>query len=140
MGWHWLKNVGKATEDGGTSIADRPAKDTPLPKASNTASDLHEEIWLAMEEQQQEMKLAQMKLQYIQQVQNQGFQIPRARLNHKRAKELQDFIQSVQLVINQGTQDFRLWRFEQEKQLQEELERRRAKLQQEWQPISRKLS
>jgi hypothetical protein len=140
MGWHWLKNLGKASEDVATPIADRPEGNTVLLQASNTTSELHEEIWLALQEQQEEMKLAQMKLQYIQQIQHQGFQVHKSRLNHKRAQELQDFIQSVQVVINEGNPDFLLWRFEQEKQLQEELERRRIKLQQEWQPISRKLT
>ncbi|HEY9873275.1 MAG TPA: hypothetical protein V6D12_07550 [Candidatus Obscuribacterales bacterium] len=140
MGWHWLKNLGKASEDVATPIADRPQGNTVILQASNTTSDLHEEIWLALQEQQEEMKLAQMKLQYIQQIQHQGFQVQRSRLNHKRAQELQDFIQNVQLVIKEGTHDLLLWRVEQEKQLQEELERRRIKLQQDWQPISRKLT
>ena len=74
-----------------------------------------------MEEKRQQIKLAELKLQYIQNQENRDFQAQQAELNHQRQKELQEYIQSVNLAIHQGNLEFQRWRFEQEKSLQTEL-------------------
>jgi hypothetical protein len=74
-----------------------------------------------MEEKRQQIKLAELKLQYIENQENRDFQAQQAELNHQRQKELQEYIQSVNLAIHQGNLEFQRWRFEQEKSLQTEL-------------------
>lgn len=63
-----------------------------------------------MEEKRQEIQLEQIKLQYIENQKNREFQ-----------KELQEYIQSVNLAIHKSNIEFQRWRFEQEKTLQSEL-------------------
>lgn len=85
-----------------------------------------------MEEKKQQYRLAELKFQALQQQDNQQFnakefelnrrfQAEQAQLSFERQKELQEFIQSVQLAINDKNLDFQRWRFEQEKALQSEL-------------------
>ncbi|CAD5928663.1 Formylglycine-generating enzyme [Planktothrix tepida] len=74
-----------------------------------------------MEEKRQQIKLAELKLQYIQNQENRDFQAQQAELNHQRQKELQEYIQSVNLAIHKSNIEFQRWRFEQEKSLETEL-------------------
>ena len=74
-----------------------------------------------IEEKRQEIQLAQIKLQYIQNQENREFQAEQGELNHQRQKELQEYIQSVNLAIHKSNIEFQRWRFEQEKTLQSEL-------------------
>lgn len=146
MDWQWLKKMGKVVGNtakgyGSSEVAitDKPVKNSgQTPIAQTTGVHLWVEFQQEVEERQQQIKLAQMKLQYIQQLPEQGFRKQIAKLNHPQAKELQEFIYRVQVAkINDSHQDFNVWRFEQEKQLQGELEEYRAQTQEEWQPISR---
>jgi len=74
-----------------------------------------------IEERRQEIQLEQIKLQYIQNRENREFQAQQGELNHQRQKELQEYIQSVNLAIHKSNIEFQRWRFEQEKTLQSEL-------------------
>ncbi|MCB8777088.1 SUMF1/EgtB/PvdO family nonheme iron enzyme [Planktothrix agardhii 1032] len=74
-----------------------------------------------IEEKRQEIQLEQIKLQYIQNQENRQFQAEQGELNHQRQKELQEYIQSVNLAIHKSNIEFQRWRFEQEKTLQKEL-------------------
>ncbi|SKB15091.1 conserved hypothetical protein [Planktothrix sp. PCC 11201] len=74
-----------------------------------------------MEEKRQEIQLEQIKLQYIQNQENRQFQAQQGELNHQRQKELQEYIQSVNLAIHKSNIEFQRWRFEQEQTLQKEL-------------------
>lgn len=51
----------------------------------------------------------------------QAFQLKLTQLNNQQQTNLQEFIQSVNLAINQKNLDFQKWRFEQEKELQQQL-------------------
>ncbi|MGL6136372.1 MAG: tetratricopeptide repeat protein, partial [Planktothrix sp.] len=75
----------------------------------------------AMEEKRQQIQLLQIKLQYIKNQENQEFQAQQGELNHQRQKELEEYIQSVNLEIQKSNIEFQRWRFEQEKTLQSEL-------------------
>ena len=68
-----------------------------------------------IEEKRHEIQLAKLKLQYIQNQENREFQAEQAELNHQHQKELQAYIQSVNLAVHQGNIEFQRWRFEQEK-------------------------
>lgn len=74
-----------------------------------------------IEEKRQEIQLEQIKLQYIQNQENREFQAQQGELNHQRQKELQEYIQSVNLAIHKSNIEFQRWRFEQEQTLQKEL-------------------
>ncbi|WP_367997176.1 SUMF1/EgtB/PvdO family nonheme iron enzyme [Planktothrix pseudagardhii] len=74
-----------------------------------------------IEEKRHEIQLEQIKLQYIQNRENREFQAQQSELNHQRQKELQEYIQSVNLAIHKSNIEFQRWRFEQEEKLQTEL-------------------
>ncbi|VXD14654.1 hypothetical protein [Planktothrix paucivesiculata] len=59
----------------------------------------------AMEEKRQQIQLLQIKLQYIKNQENREFQAEQAQLNHQRQKELQEYIQSVNLEIQKSNID-----------------------------------
>lgn len=106
-------------------IADTQARNTDIIVANNAEmEEKRQQIQLAqyklqcvqvansaiIEEKRQEIQLEQIKLQYIENQKNREFQ-----------KELQEYIQSVNLAINKSNIEFQRWRFEQEKTLQKEL-------------------
>lgn len=95
--------------------ANMQARNTDATIASN-----HE-----LEAKRQQFQAAQLKMQVLLQKDNQAFQAELAQLNHDRAKEIEEFRQSVNLAISQSNLDFQRWRFEQEKALQLEIMERR---------------
>ncbi len=85
MVWNWLKNVGKAVTGGAKFggdtqmyMADKQAENTALSLPENTA----------LAEQREEMQVAQLKLQYLQQPENQEVQGWLAQPVQELAKEL----------------------------------------------------
>lgn len=146
MNWTWLQKIGKALEDTlkdscrpKMPITEPLVENAELMKASNPAlAERWQETQLAAQEQLQEIKLLQIKLYYIQQIHDRQFQEPRARLAPKQANELQGFIQSIELAKKDNDRDFYQWRFDQEKQIQTELEQCREEFQSERQPIRSK--
>ncbi|WP_017718366.1 tetratricopeptide repeat protein [Kamptonema formosum] len=140
MVWEWLRNVVKTVADTAKFILaaqmyipDRQAESAQLTIAANRV----------LADRRDEMQVAQLKLQYLQQAQNREFQgylaepsreqskyLPDknqaflaewAKLNQERAKELQDYILNAQIVIYEKNIDFQQWRLEQEKALQLQL-------------------
>jgi tetratricopeptide (TPR) repeat protein len=85
----------------------------------------------ALVEQQEDIQLAQLKLQYLQHQENLEFQAVLAQLNDERTKELQAFIQRAEDARLQKKLDFQRWCLEQEKALQVELFERNHELQRE---------
>ncbi len=74
-----------------------------------------------LENERQQLQLAQMKLSVLQQKDNQDFQRELAQQNREFQKEIEEFRQSVNIAIHQSNLNFQKWRFEQEKELQLEI-------------------
>lgn len=96
----------------------------------------------ALAKRRDNLQFAQLKLQYIQDKERQHFQAEQSRLayersmdlgklNHERQLELQQYIEEVQIKINDKTINFQRWRFEQEKELQLEILKRNQNFQRE---------
>jgi tetratricopeptide (TPR) repeat protein len=88
-------------------------------------SEKQQQAQVELAEKQQE---AQLKLEYLRissqaelEKEKQAFQEKLAKLNHKQAKELQEFVQSVNWAINQENINFQRWHLEQEKAWQKQL-------------------
>ncbi|XWK88065.1 MAG: tetratricopeptide repeat protein [Phormidium sp.] len=123
MVWQLLKIVGKAVKQVAKFV--RPYIEdlipiSPLPITND---------YPILVDRKNDIELAQLKLQYIQQSENQQFQANQleksqnfqaeiAKLNQEKAKELQEFIQRAEDARLQKTLDFQQWRLEQEKALQ----------------------
>lgn len=140
MVWNWLKNVGKAIVNTAQAVY-TPQVYTANKQRENTVAIVQSNTALA--ERREEMQVAQLKLQYIQEKERQQYQAEQSYLSHQRAKEsqerqlvfqaeqarlsqarqeeLQKYIQQVQIIINDKNLDFQRWRFEQEKSLQLEI-------------------
>ncbi|OQW89016.1 MAG: hypothetical protein BWK78_07805 [Thiotrichaceae bacterium IS1] len=84
-----------------------------------------QEFELGLQERQQQFQERMEYLRFGQQVTlekaRQEFQVRFNALQFEQQKEIQTFIQNVQLAINQKNLDFQRWRFEQETVLQQQL-------------------
>ena len=74
-----------------------------------------------LEEKRQQMQMARMKLDYLQNRDSQAFQAEQARLTHEHQMELERFRQQVQQELNERNLQFQGWKLEQEQELQREL-------------------
>ncbi|HEY9852669.1 MAG TPA: tetratricopeptide repeat protein [Leptolyngbyaceae cyanobacterium] len=112
MVWQLLKTVGKAVLGLAKIVIPhiRPLINDDFPKDNPR-----------LVEQRDDIKLAQLKLQYIQHQENIDFQKEQANLSQARAKELQEFIQRAEDARLQKSFDFQVWRLEQEKAIQLQL-------------------
>jgi hypothetical protein len=66
----------------------------------------------------QDFQMAQMKLQYVQHQDNVKLQTQLAQINHEKAKEIQQYIQSAENARLEKKLEFEKWRFQEEKSLQ----------------------
>jgi WD40 repeat protein len=123
MVWQLLKVVGKAVKQVAKFV--RPYIEdlipiSPLPIIRD---------YPILNDRKNDIELAKLKLQYVQQSENQQFQAKQleksqnfqaeiAKLSQEKAKELQEFIQRAEDARLQKTLDFQQWRLEQEKALQ----------------------
>ena len=126
MVWNWVKKVGKAIVNTAQAIF-TPQVYSARKQQENSRAII--QFNTALAERREEMQVAQLKLQYVQDKERQEFQaqqsrlsyeraIEEAKLSHERQVELQKYIQTVQMAINDKNLDFQRWRFEQEKALQ----------------------
>ncbi|HEY9872159.1 MAG TPA: hypothetical protein V6D12_01920, partial [Candidatus Obscuribacterales bacterium] len=104
-----------------------------VPPILNTLASLRDANQLSLQkvthtEIEEQRQQAQLKLEFLriahqqgQEQNRQAFQEKLALLGHQQAREIQEFVQSVNLAISQKNLDFQRWRFEQEKNLQWEL-------------------
>ena len=83
-----------------------------------TGNTHNRETQMILEEKRQGMQMEQMKFQYLQQKDNQEFQVQLSQLNADRQRELQEYIQDCNRRLQQDSQEFQRWKFEQEKFLQ----------------------
>ena len=125
MVWKLLSTVGKAVVEAAKLV---------LPRHMEHIADVVIAVVNgdgALVEQQEDIHLAQFKLQYLQHQENLEFQAVLAQLNDERTKELQAFIQRAEDARLQKNLDFQRWCLEQEKALQVELFERNHELQRE---------
>ena len=125
MVWKLLSTVGKAVVEAAKLV---------LPRHMEHIADVVIAVVNgdgALVEQQEDIQLAQLKLQYLQHQENLEFQAVLAQLNDERTKELQAFIQRAEDARLQKKLDFQRWCLEQEKALQVELFERNHELQRE---------
>ncbi|MBE9143139.1 tetratricopeptide repeat protein [Planktothrix mougeotii] len=87
MVWNWLKNVGKAIVDTAQAIF-TPQVYTARKQRENTTAIVQSNTALA--ERREEMQVAQLKLQYIQEKERQQFQAEQSYLSNQRVKEAQE--------------------------------------------------
>jgi hypothetical protein len=66
----------------------------------------------------QDFQMAQIKLQYLQHQDNLKLQTQLAQINHEKAKEIQQYIQTAENARLEKKLDFEKWRFQEEKALQ----------------------
>ncbi len=139
MVWQWVKNVVKTVADATKFtlapqmyIADKQAENTQIPIAANTA----------LAERRDEMQVAQLKLQYLQQAENREFQGWLAQQSHERAKELQQKNQAYQTwlteqsherakELQQNSQAYQTWLAEQSQERAKELQEKNQAFQAE---------
>jgi hypothetical protein len=74
-----------------------------------------------LENERQQMQIAQMKLSVLQRQEDRAFQGRLAKENREFQREIEEFRQSVNLAIHQSNINFQTWRFEREKELQLEI-------------------
>ena len=74
-----------------------------------------------LEAGRQQMQVAQMKLNYLQQAENRAFQAEQAHLSREHQAELERFRQQVQQEINERNLQFQGWKLGKEQELQREL-------------------
>ena len=74
-----------------------------------------------LEASRQQMQVAQMKLNYLQQAENRALQAEQARLSREHQAELERFRQQVQQEINERNLQFQGWKLGKEQELQREL-------------------
>ncbi len=74
-----------------------------------------------LEASRQQMQVAQMKLNYLQQAENREFQAEQAHLSREHQAELERFRQQVQQEINERNLQFQGWKLGKEQELQREL-------------------
>ncbi|MBD2480980.1 tetratricopeptide repeat protein [Planktothrix sp. FACHB-1365] len=87
MVWNWLKNVGKAIVDTAQAMF-TPQVYTARKQRENTTAIVQSNVALA--ERRDEMQVAQLKLQYIQEKERQEFQAEQSYLSNQRVKEAQE--------------------------------------------------
>jgi len=87
MVWNWVKNVGKAIVDTAQAIF-TPQVYTARKQRENTTAIVQSNVALA--EKREDMQVAQLKLQYIQEKERQEFQAEQSYLSNQRAKEAQE--------------------------------------------------
>lgn len=123
MVWQLLKIVGKAVKQVTKFVRPYIEELIPIPPLP-IIND-----YPVLVDRQNDIELAKLKLQYVQQSENQQFQAKQleksqnfqaelAKLSQEKAKELQEFIQRAEDARLQKTLDFQQWRLEQEKALQ----------------------
>lgn len=123
MVWQLLKIVGKAVKQVTKFVRPYIEELIPIPPLP-IIND-----YPVLVDRQNDIELAKLKLQYVQQSENQQFQAKQleksqnfqseiAKLSQEKAKELQEFIQRSEDARLQKTLDFQQWRLEQEKALQ----------------------
>ncbi|MFB2877694.1 tetratricopeptide repeat protein [Floridanema aerugineum] len=123
MVWQLLKIVGKAVKQVAKFVRPCVEELIPIPITKD---------YPILADRKNDIELAKLKLQYVQQSENQQFQAKQleksqnfqaeiAKLSQEKAKELQEFIQRAEDARLQKTLDFQQWRLEQEKALQLEL-------------------
>ena len=71
-----------------------------------------------LEAGRQQMQVAQMKLNYLQQAENRAFQAEQAHLSREHQAELERFRQQVQQEINERNLQFQGWKLGKEQELQ----------------------
>jgi hypothetical protein len=125
MVWKLLRTVGKAVVEAARFVS--PPQVQYIANAVNAIApeDTH------LIEQQQQIQLAQLKLQYIQHQQTLASQGQLARLNHEQAQALQAYVEQAKNLRTQQQQAFEQWRINEQKTLQLELLRRNHQLQRE---------
>lgn len=120
MVWQLLGIVGKAVKQVAKFVCPYVEDLIPIPITKD---------YPILADRKNDIELAQLKLQYVQQAENrqfqatqqekaQSFQAEIAKLSQEKAKELQEFIQRAEDARLQKTLDFQQWRLEQEKTLQ----------------------
>jgi WD40 repeat protein len=125
MVWKLLSTVGKAVVEAAKLVLPRHMEHIANVVIAVVNGDG------ALVEQQEDIQLAQLKLQYLQHQENLEFQAVLTQLNDERTKELQAFIQRAEDARLQKNLDFQRWCLEQEKALQVELFERNHELQRE---------
>ncbi|MGA9383345.1 MAG: hypothetical protein WBV73_31660 [Phormidium sp.] len=120
MVWQLLGIVGKAVKQVAKFVRPYIEDLIPIPITKD---------YPILVDRKNDIELAQLKLQYLQQAENREFQARQqekaqnaqaeiAKLSQEKAKELQEFIQRAEDARLQKTLDFQQWRLEQEKALQ----------------------
>lgn len=123
MVWQLLGIVGKAVKQVAKFVRPYIEDLIPIPITKD---------YPILVDRKNDIELAKLKLQYVQQSENQQFQAKQlekaqnfqaeiAKLSQEKAKELQEFIQRAEDARLQKTLDFQQWRLQQEKALQLEL-------------------
>jgi hypothetical protein len=83
-----------------------------------------------LEDKRQQMQVAQMKLNYLQQRENREFQAEQSRLSREHQAELERFRQQVQQEISERNLQFQGWKLGKEQELQRELANYNREIQQ----------
>lgn len=125
MAWKLLRTVGKAVVEAARFVS--PPQVRYIASAVNAIAQ--EDTQLI--EQQQQIQLAQLKLQYLQHQQDLSLQAQLAKLNHEQAQKLQAYVEKAENLRTQQQQAFEQWRISEQKSLQLELLRRNHELQRE---------
>lgn len=119
--WDWVKTGAKSTWEY-TKYCFAPGIWKARKEKENTEAIISSNAALA--ERREEMQIAQLKLQHIQEIEKQKSQA-------NLSRELQEFVQQVEEARLQKNLDFQRWRLEQERTLQLELVKLNQELQRE---------